>query len=139
MSLLGLFVQSGKVQTLFLSQSESTKRPLATLADTVILGQDEERKRPKLFARKCKKILFAQEFPFEKHYRSVMNRAWIKFKPRNARAARISSYIEHLGYKSSWELGTIIAMLLRSKAMTKKFYTSFYGDILQRDLNPHNE
>lgn len=76
-------------------------------------------------------------FPFKKEYTTRRHdRGWTKFIVREQHSARVSSYTEHLCYKNSFELATIIGILLRTKKMSVEFFKTQCTDILQRDLNP---
>ena len=88
---------------------------------------------------KRQKVLTAPcTFPFKaKVYSNTADRrGWIKFLPKNAHAARISPYIEHLCHKSSFELAEIVHILVAHGCMKVSFVKAQCLSFLQRDLIP---
>lgn len=93
-------------------------------------------KRQKLWKTVLATLGVPSAFPFKKKYRTEMQRGWTKFNPRNKHAARVSSYIEHLQYKDSHVLASIIKSVVVSGNMTVSFLQTWCDKFVQRDLNP---
>lgn len=75
-------------------------------------------------------------FPFPpKVYGTEQTRGWKDFTPHHARGARISPYVEHLCFKSSFELAFVIDLLVKKKCAQIEFVKSQCRSFLERDLN----